>query len=915
LGVNIKTRKNLFSLLVSFAFLGMAGLFIAVLISKPQVVAPDAPAIKSADEALLGTGTLPKVVKLEDGEQSKTVESPAVKAKFSFNAIAPHFKETPGDTGYEKHRHLEIRTSTDGRNWSDWSDVHTEGAVRENDPHPDRQYPETPLFAEGHYFQFKVTLERPAPNAKASEISDLVMTYIDSRESAAQKISRVMQDRLKPQAALADSPQGPNVVSRAQWGSPDPYGDLNRGTDLEWFPQYVPVTQAFVHHTVNSNYSSDFSSVVRGIWQFQTYTRGWGDIGYNYLVDSNGTMYEGRYGGDNVVGGHVLGYNRGSIGVALIGCFQSGDSTCRSLNGGDRGPAWPMLDSLYNLLGFKLKGYEVDPLGSHTFCGNQDVGNACKGLMNIAGHRDAGDTSCPGNLTYEQLGAIRNGVNSRKNNLFPYAAKQLSFDPVFAIDGQKQVTLQFKNTGTATWSRTSPRFFLKTAAPDDRNSSFQGDDWVTGQHAALLNEASVAPGQTGSFTFNVNGSGATPGKYFYEGFRLVVEGVTELKSYYITEIWGPTFEWQHLSTNYSSGSSLMEPGQTQTITVTAKNTGTATWHNNGDYPMRISTSPQGRSSPFFHSSWLTPIRMANMNQSTVQPGQNATFTFTVQASSKGEYGERINLVAENRRVADDNGASIYFRVANPYEWTPVSIGYSSGTYQMNPGETQSVVVVAKNTGTATWSNGGANPIRLGTWEPNRQSGTYDSSWPHMFRPATLQQSSVAPNANGTFTFTVNPYRAGDFFERFNLVAENLTWFPDTGSSYSLRVNNHYAWRPLSLSYSPQNSTLAAGSTVTLTLKAQNIGNTTWKNSGSFPIRLATVAPLNRGSIYEHNSWMNAVRPVGMQEASVDPGGAGTFTFTARVPNTPGEYRERFSLVAENMMWLNDPGFSVYIRSF
>ncbi|HSE61259.1 MAG TPA: N-acetylmuramoyl-L-alanine amidase, partial [Candidatus Saccharimonadales bacterium] len=748
-------RKRIVTTVISFAFLALAGVFLFAYTNHTKTGQPNEPAIKSGDVSALGTGNLPKIIKLEDNEQTKTIASPAMRANFGFNAIAPHFKEIPGDTGYEEHRHLKIRVSDDGRNWGEWTDVHTDGGARDNDPHPDEQFPETPIFAEGKYFQFSVTLERPAPNAKASQISDLIVTYIDSRESSAQKISRVMQKALTPRAAVADSPQGPNIVSRAQWGSPDPYGTAFRGSNLEWFPSYVPVTQTFIHHTVNSNYSSDFNSVVRGIWQFQTYTRGWGDIGYNYLVDSNGTVYEGRFGGDNVVGGHALGYNRGSMGVALIGCFQSGGE-CRSFNGGDVGPNWPMLNSLYNLLGYKLKGYEIDPTGSHTFCGNQDVNYACKGLMNIAGHRDANDTSCPGNLTYDQLSAIRAGAASRKDNLFPYAAKQLSYDTVATVDGQKQVTLQFKNTGTATWSNSSPRFFLKTAAPDDRTSTYQGDDWITSQHAALLNETSVAPGQVGSFTFNMNGSGAPPGSYSYEGFRLVVEGVTELKSYYTVETLAPTLEWQHVSTSYGSGSSLMSPGQTQTVTVTAKNTGTATWHNSGDFPMRISTSPQGASSPFYHSSWLSGTRMATMNQSTVAPGQNATFTFTVRAPGKGEYAQRINLVAENRRVADDNGASIYFRVANQYEWTPVSLSHSTGTAQMSLGDTQTITLVAKNTGMATWSNSGSNPIRLGTWEPNRQSGAYDTTWPAYNRPADMQESSVAPGQNGTFTFTVKP---------------------------------------------------------------------------------------------------------------------------------------------------------------
>ncbi|HSE61726.1 MAG TPA: hypothetical protein VLA88_05545, partial [Candidatus Saccharimonadales bacterium] len=162
---------------------------------------------------------------------------------------------------------------------------------------------------------------------------------------------------------------------------------------------------------------------------------------------------------------------------------------------------------------------------------------------------------------------------------------------------------------------------------------------------------------------------------------------------------------------------------------------------------------------------------------------------------------------------------------------------------------------------------------------------------------------------------VKPYRTGEYVERINLVSEGLAWFNDPGMQFYLNVPDYYAWRPFGIHYSPQNSTLPAGSTVTITVAAQNVGNTTWKKSGPIPMRFATVAPLNRGSIYEHSNWLNSIRPAGLQETSVPPGGVGNFVFTVKVPSTPGEYRERFSLVAENLRWLNDPGFSLYIRSY
>jgi len=80
------------------------------------------------------------------------------------------------------------------------------------------------------------------------------------------------------------------------------------------------------------------------------------------------------------------------------------------------------------------------------------------------------------------------------------------------------------------------------------------------------------------------------------------------------------------------------------------------------------------------------------------------------------------------------------------------------------------------------------------------------------------------------------------------------------------------------------------------------------------MRLATAAPNNRSSAYHSDFWLSTIRPAGLQETSVPPGGSGTFTFIANSPALPGSYNERFTLVAEGQNWLNDPGFSIYVKS-
>ena len=132
-------------------------------------------------------------------------------------------------------------------------------------------------------------------------------------------------------AALAEAPPiattitKPAVVSRTSWGCPD-------GQGSGWTPQYTTVTHLIVHHSATANTSSDWAATVRSIWNFHTNDRGWGDVGYNYLIDPNGVIYEGRAGGDNVIGAHFSCQNGGTMGVCMLGTFTSVSPTAAALS-------------------------------------------------------------------------------------------------------------------------------------------------------------------------------------------------------------------------------------------------------------------------------------------------------------------------------------------------------------------------------------------------------------------------------------------------------------------------------------------------------------------------------------------------------------------------------------------------------
>ncbi|MBU2595550.1 N-acetylmuramoyl-L-alanine amidase, partial [Patescibacteria group bacterium] len=100
---------------------------------------------------------------------------------------------------------------------------------------------------------------------------------------------------------------------------------------MTWAPEYVRPNKIIIHHTASGNNPPDPAAVMRSIYYYHAVSLGWGDIGYNYLFDQYGNMYEGRAGGNMVVGAHAYGQNYGSVGLSVIGNFVNTDITSSAL--------------------------------------------------------------------------------------------------------------------------------------------------------------------------------------------------------------------------------------------------------------------------------------------------------------------------------------------------------------------------------------------------------------------------------------------------------------------------------------------------------------------------------------------------------------------------------------------------------
>ena len=259
----------------------------------------------------------------------------------------------------------QVRARTSGGRWTRWTPLHAAHAadVDGTDPAFTGTADEIQLRLRGHARDLKLRFVRALPDA--------------------------------PRAHASQS-SGPYILPRASWGAdqvPPRSG-----------PSYGAVQAAFVHHTATAvDYAPEESpGIVLGIARYHRDSNGWNDIGYNFLVDRYGVIFEGRAGGIGaaVVGAQSQGYNNQSTGIACLGTF-----TNLPLDA-------PAMDALARLIGWKLSLHGIAVQGEVTLVSGGGAGNRYANgtpavFQRVSGHRDGNETTCPGEALYAQLPDLR----------------------------------------------------------------------------------------------------------------------------------------------------------------------------------------------------------------------------------------------------------------------------------------------------------------------------------------------------------------------------------------------------------------------------------------------------------------------------------------------------------------------------
>ncbi|KRD44624.1 hypothetical protein ASE38_11100 [Cellulomonas sp. Root930] len=304
---------------------------------------------------------------------------------------------------------VEVRTRTDGE-WSRWVPLEDDGVA------PDTGTTEAGRDVrpgtESVWIGGADAVQLSFLRAVSDSATDIRLALLGSEATAdvatddgvvrdSAKASRAEAARTDATTAAANVvPTGavspPAIIQRWAWGAAAATCTLDVASTLK---------AAVVHHTAGPN---DYATVeaaaaqIRNDQRYHQESRGWCDIGYNFLVDKWGNVYEGRADSltKPVIGVHAGGFNTATVGISMLGDYTSIT------------PAASVRESIAQLIAARMSAYHRDPAStiSYTTLGGDNskyAAGTTLALPVVLGHRDVAYTACPGESAYPQLGSIR----------------------------------------------------------------------------------------------------------------------------------------------------------------------------------------------------------------------------------------------------------------------------------------------------------------------------------------------------------------------------------------------------------------------------------------------------------------------------------------------------------------------------
>jgi uncharacterized membrane protein len=321
-----------------------------------------------------------------------------------------------------------------------------------------------------------------------------------------------------------------------------------------------------------------------------------------------------------------------------------------------------------------------------------------------------------------------------------------------------------RNSGTTTWTRAGG---YKLGSENPRDNKL----WTGGTRILLSTSDSIAPGQIKTFTFNITAP-TTPGTYNFQ-WRMVHEGVHWFgvkTDNVIIRVEAPSdgasFVTQSVPTS-------MQPGQTASVSITMRNTGSTIWTRAGGYKL-------GSENPRDNTLWTGGTRINMPASLSILPGQSLTFTFEISApTTPGTYNFQWRMVHEGVHWFGEKTANVRIRVGAPSD----NAEFASQTVpsSMDPGQTTSVSITMRNSGSTTWTRAGG--YKLGTQNPQD-----NKIWIGVTRLYLEPGDSIAPGQSKTFEFDITAPTTPDIYNfQWRMVHEGVQWFGDYTQNVPIAV--------------------------------------------------------------------------------------------------------------------------------
>ncbi|HZP95167.1 MAG TPA: N-acetylmuramoyl-L-alanine amidase [Candidatus Limnocylindria bacterium] len=790
-----------------------------------------------------------------------------------FDRLGIHWIAAPGaqDTIF-----VEARTSSDGALWSGWRQMNEEEDMTDELSNEHFAAPVPVAQTAARYAQYRVWLTSGDPDA----IARVNLTFMDVSDLNAGPLARLLNDvagafsdftRSYADAAPVGSSR---ILTRQDWAA-----DENL---MQWPPRYQKAQKFVIHHTVTDDGGNNVAATIRAIYYYHAVTRGWGDIGYNYLVDKFGNIWTGRQGGDNVIAGHAYGWNNGSIGIAALGDYSIAQPTS-ALQG-----------AIANIVAIKATQLGIQPYGNDTFTHQEQAPdgswvNITSNPPNVQGHRDCnyilsqhgGQTACPGNGIYNMIDGLRrlaqNAVNAGYFDM-PYIDPQL---PKAGFPGAVvSVPVTVTNRG-------------QTAIPAGTNVSYRilsKGAVVQAQGPLAPIPAPLAPGQAA--TVNVAFSVPAIGSYIVRwDLQTGTQWWNTLKGTPVRDQWFNSADW---SADWVKDNVPIAwvAGETKQITVTVQNDGGRVWPAGGANPVRLGykwvSNATGNTFP-----GATRVALP----ADVQPGQSVTLTFPMTAPTyPTQYTNYLDLYKENEFAFSDKG------VAPDDTPTGVSLDFKAayqvqGQPTFSAGQTATVPVTVTNTGRGVFPTTSSYPVTLGYhwYTAAGVAAVWDGA-------RTKLGADLAPGQSVTLQAQVTaPPQGGQYQLRFDLVQEGVAWFSSKGvatGTLSTPVAGPLV-KTYGASYQPAVQTLAvSGSAASVPITVTNTSSFAWSAGGANPIHLSYHWSDSAGRTVVWDGLRTSL------PADVAPGASASLQASLVFPTGTGTYTLRWDMVEEGVAWFS-----------